>query len=500
MPKKPKKGEYDAIIIGAGMGGLASAVYLGQLGYSVLVVESHNRPGGYAHSFRRKKFVFDSAVRIVAGAEYGLLSELLEKANLNMELNFKKMDDIYSVYYPDKNFTVPRSKEGLINAYIKQFPKEADNINRLVNEMEKIYLSTIEMLKEEKSTTIISNKIFMKYKNYTFHDMVSEYLDDSNAIYSFSALWAYFGTPPSKGSALFFAYAIMSYFKEDIYYLEGSFQNLATAFSKKIKSLNGEVVLNNEVTKINVSENSVQGVYLATNDYVKSNLVISNCDLTKTIFNLVGKDYWPKRYLNKISKLNHSTSAFEVFMGINYPLEKLNLSHETFIYNDYDYSEFERKHSHLKDLGPEALSGLAITTPTLIDPSLAPEGHHTSIITTLVPYDIGVEWDSVKEDYQNQLIKMAEKAIPNLSRHIVFVESGSPKTMERYTNNSNGAIYGWEQSINQMNKRPQHETPIKGLYLSGQWTNPGGGVVSVILSGYQLVEKLKKKGNSNEIH
>ena len=85
---------------------------------------------------------------------------------------------------------------------------------------------------------------------------------------------------------------------------------------------------------------------------------------------------------------------------------------------------------------------------------------------------------------------MAEQAIPKLSEHLEYVESGTPLTMERYTNNSFGAIYGWEQNMKQMISRPQHETPIKGLYLSGHWTDPGGGVVSVLLSSYKLYQKL----------
>ncbi|WP_240159741.1 hypothetical protein [Paenibacillus aceris] len=92
---------------------------------------------------------------------------------------------------------------------------------------------------------------------------------------------------------------------------------------------------------------------------------------------------------------------------------------------------------------------------------------------------------------------MAEKAIPNLGSHLDFVESGSPLTMERYTNNSQGATYGWEQNMKQMTSRPQHGTPISGLYLSGHWTDPGGGVVSALLSGYKLYHKIINEASSS---
>ncbi|MFK4469728.1 phytoene desaturase family protein [Bacillus sp. RC252] len=493
MARRPKKDKYDVIVVGAGMGGLGAAVYLAQEGYSVLVVERHYRAGGYAHSFSRKKYTFDSAVRIVAGAkDDGLLYELLKKAGLNDQLEFERLDEVYSVFYPDQNFTVPRQTMGLIETYSNIFPHEKKNIENLVKEMEKLYVATMELLKSRDPMKMLANETIMKYRTMTFHDMVASFLKDPKAIYAFSALWVYYGTPPTKGSAMFFAYAIMSYFQEDIYYLKGSFQKLADAFVGRVQELGGEVCLNNEVKKIEVENKKVKGIHLSTGEYVEAPIVVCNGDLTKMMHELVGEEFFTARYKKRISRLTHSISAFEVFMGVDYPLEDLNLAHETFLFTGYDYDEFFNKHKNLKELGVDGLSGLAITTPTLVDRSLAPDGKHASVITTLVPYDIGRDWKDVKEQYQEKLISMAETVIPNLSGHIDFVESGTPKTMERYTNNTGGAIYGWEQNMNQLTSRPQHETPIEGLYLSGQWTDAGGGVVSVLLSSYKLLEKLTK--------
>ncbi|WP_100374831.1 phytoene desaturase family protein [Bacillus sp. FJAT-45037] len=494
MARKPKKSSYDIIIIGAGMGGLSAATYLAQEGYSVLVLDRHYRAGGYAHSFRRRKFTFDSAVRIVAGAkDGGLLEELLQAAGVVDEVEFLRLDDIYTAYYPDRKIDVSRSVNGLIEAYCREFPHESKNVQALVKEMEKLYEVTLMLLHSGDPLMVLSNPLMLKYRDKSFHELTSSFLQDPQAIYSFSALWAYYGTPPTQGSAMFFAYAIMSYFKEDIYYAKGSFQTLADAFVKRIQTLGGEVCLRNAVERVEVEDKQVKGVHLQTGEYVEASKVVCNGDFLKLMRDLVGEEHFPARYKKRIGKLKPSISAFEVFLGVDLPLEEHGLSHETFIYNDYSYDTFMEKHQDLKSLGPNGLSGLAISTPTLADKSLAPEGQHTAVLTTLVPYDIGSNWKDEKEAYQEQLISMAERAIPNLRDHIVHVESGTPLTMERYTNNSFGSIYGWEQNKQQMTGRPQHETPIKGLYISGQWTDPGGGVVSVILSGYKLWKKIAKE-------
>ncbi|MFA9557767.1 phytoene desaturase family protein [Evansella sp. AB-rgal1] len=494
MPKKRMKDKYDIIIVGAGIGGLGAATYLAQEGYSVLVLEKHYRVGGYAHSFRRNKYIFDSAVRIVAGAEGdGLLHDLLRKAGLDDTLPFIKLDEVYTAVYPEHQFTVHAGVQSFIDSYSTMFPHERQNIENLIKEMEDLYDATIHMLHAESPLAALSNPLVMKYRSLTFHEMLESFIDDPKLQFMLAALWGYYGASPTAGSAMYFSYAIMSYFKEGIYYLEGSFQTLADSFVKRIEACGGDVFINSEVTKIEVEDKAVKGVFLKKGHYIEAPVIISNGDMLKMIHSLVGVEKFSSRYRKKVDSLTLSMSAFEVFIGTDLPLEDMGLSHETFVYTDYDYDHIFQSHSDLKKLGIKGLKGLAISCPSLVDPSLSPEGKHTIIITTLVPYDIGGDWKSLKPEYEKALITLAEKAIPGLSEHIDFVESGTPLTMERYTNNSFGAIYGWEQTKKQMTTRPQHETPIKGLYLSGHWTDPGGGVVSVLLSSYKLFEKLMSK-------
>ncbi len=475
------------------MGGLGAAALFAQEGYSVLVAERHYRAGGYAHSFTRKKYTFDGAVRIVAGAEHedGLLHMLLDKVGLAGKLPFIRLDEVYSAHYPDHQFVVPRGVEGLIEAYSAQFPHERENIKELVREMEALYKVTIDMLHASDPMMVLSNPMIMKYRTVSFHDFVASYLKDPKAVYAFSTLWIYFGTPPKSGSTLYYAYAIMSYFQEDIYYLKGSFQGLADAYVKRIEECGGEVCLPNEVKKILVEDKKVKGIQLQTGEFVEAPLIICNGDFTKMVHQLVGADHFTGRFLKRISNSTVSPSAFEVFIGTDLPLHEMGLAHETFVSDRYDYEDIFQRHQNAATLGPDALVAAAISAPTLVDPSLAPEGKHTAIITTFVPYDIGEDWKEAKSRYEEAIIRIAEKAVPDLGKHLDFVESGTPLTMERYTNNTGGAIYGWEQNMKQMISRPQHEMPIQGLYISGHWTDPGGGIVSVLLSAYKLFNKIQ---------
>lgn len=92
-----------------------------------------------------------------------------------------------------------------------------------------------------------------------------------------------------------------------------------------------------------------------------------------------------------------------------------------------------------------------------------------------------------------------EKLFPDLRKHITFTEGATPRTMERYTLNLTGAIYGWELSPEQVGRgRLPHNTPINGLYLSGHWTQPGGGLYGVVISGLQTARMILGYKNTDE--
>jgi prolycopene isomerase len=124
-----------------------------------------------------------------------------------------------------------------------------------------------------------------------------------------------------------------------------------------------------------------------------------------------------------------------------------------------------------------------------VDPTLAADGKHLVVLTTLVDYDVGASWRDQKSRAEDALLVRAERALPGLTSSLCFAEGASPRTMERYTLNTAGAIYGWELSPSQVGPaRPSQRTPIAGLYLAGHWTRPGGGIYGVTVSGVQCAQ------------
>jgi prolycopene isomerase len=137
---------------------------------------------------------------------------------------------------------------------------------------------------------------------------------------------------------------------------------------------------------------------------------------------------------------------------------------------------------------------LMVSIPTLLDPSLAPPGQHILSVLINVPYHYQENWGGgdfekyrrIKEDFSQKILHQLEsKLIPGLRSHLLFYEAATPLTLERYTGNEMGAMYGLASTPQQVgNLRPPHQTPIPGLFQVGHYTRPSHGIVGASLSGF----------------
>jgi len=136
---------------------------------------------------------------------------------------------------------------------------------------------------------------------------------------------------------------------------------------------------------------------------------------------------------------------------------------------------------------------LILSIPTLLDPSLAPAGQHLLKVLVTVPYLYGKGWGGrnpdayrrIKDEFSKKILEQVEsKLIPDLRNHLLFCEAATPLTLERYTGNESGAMYGLASTPEQFgNSRPSQRTSIPGLIQVGHYTRPSHGIVGASLSG-----------------
>jgi prolycopene isomerase len=207
--------------------------------------------------------------------------------------------------------------------------------------------------------------------------------------------------------------------------------------------------------------------------------VISNVDLRQTALDLVGREHFGARWLERLERLEPSISAFVVYGATGLDLAGAP-AHETF-----SFAGFDHEAAYERSLAGDP-SWLTLTVPTRADPGLAPDGEHLYVLTTLLGYAPASRWRREKEGTTERLLALADGIVPGLRAATTFCEGGSPRTMERYTRNRAGALYGFALSPDQVGPgRPAAQTPLPGLLLAGHWTQPGGGVYGVLASGVE---------------
>jgi len=476
---------YDVIVVGAGLGGLTAGALLARAGRSVLVVERHDRPGGYAHAFRRRGYHFDSAVHVVGGCEPSpfeegaLLHRVLSVLGVRERCDFARVDPAYRVEWPGLALEAPSELDRFVEAHVEQFPREGKGIRGFVEDCLTI---RSEVSRAEEGAAVFHRPerfpLLLRYRRATLAQVLADRVGDPAARAALAALWPYLGLPPSRVSFLYFATMLMSYVADGTYYCRGSFQALAEAFVEALLRRGGELTLRSVVRRILVEDGRAAGVVLENGQRIAARLVISNADARQTVEELVGVEHFPRRYRQRLAAASTSISAFVVYAATGLDLARSDLAHETFLYAGPDADA-----AFASGLAGEP-AWLSLTAPSLLDPSLAPPGEHVLVLTTLIGPRSAARWRDAKPVLQERLLQRAALRLPGLARELRFAESATPRTFERYTRNQGGALYGFDVTPSQLGPgRLDNETPLPGLLLAGHWTRPGGGVLGVVRSG-----------------
>ncbi len=498
------KSRYDVIVIGSGVGGLTAASLLAKSGKSVLVIEAHDRPGGYAHGFNRKRYHFDSGVHLTSGCgKHGyqggqVIYKVITSLGITDQIEFIPVNPFSQACYPDFTARLPTSIDGFVGTLGQYFPDEAQGLKNLVDlclQITEEVAKADEVMADSGFFSQIEAKLpaFNQYRKFTLTEVCQGFINDPKLLSLFATNWPYLGLPPSQVSFVYWATMLIGYLVDGAYYCKGGFQKYADGLVHGLLKNKGDIVFKTWVKKIEIEKQTVKGIITDSGQRIGADAVISNADMRQTVTDLVGIEFFPKRYLQRLDRMRHSLSIFAVYIATDLPIHELGFAQEAFCYQSEDHEE------NFATIEQGELSFISITIPTLTDSSLAPAGEHVLMITTLLPYQKREIWKQLKPVVVEQMLDRAECYIPGLKEHLLFVDAGSPETMRRYTQNHQGAAYGWDVTPDQIGPgRISNRSPVSGLYYAGHWTTPGGGVYGVSVSGMQTAQQVLGITHQNE--
>jgi len=485
---------YDAVVIGAGIGGLIAANLLVREGLRVLLVEQHYMVGGYCSTFRRGGYTFDAATHFypLLGNPETLTGRLL--GELGIRTGWVKMDPVDTFHFPDgSRFEVPADFDVYRARLAKEFPAEAAALDSFFETVRETYL--LGLLHYFRGRPLEMLDRLAPWRDLTVRQALDRWFTDPKLKLLLTADCPHWGSPPGRTSFVFDSMLRLSYFLGN-YYPQGGSQAFADALAARFEEQGGHVLMSTMARRIRIEDGigegiargvdleSLRGPRAGHQDTVWAEAVISNADLLLTLERLVGPEHLEPGTLEPLRKLRPTFPCFLCHLGLEGVPDDVLEEAQGYYWDSWDMDR----------VGIDALR-FKIFSPTLYEPGMAPAGGQVVILQKVLEmdYESVADWPAHKARIETFLLEHLERRIPGILRRIVVKSSASALTSWRFTMNHQGAMLGWEMSPDQLGEnRPAINTTISNLHFVGHWTRPGGGITPVIVSAQEVARRVAR--------
>lgn len=465
-----EKYDYDAIIIGAGIGGLVCGCYLAKAGFKTLIVEKNAKPGGYCTSFTKKGFKFDACAHSLGSLrEGGILKTILKELKLLERTKITRSNPQDIIVTPEGRISFWNDINKTIVDFQKFFPKDASSIKKFFN-----FLLNCDGLK------------LNLLKNMTFHELLKQYFnnDKLKSVLSLPVL-GNTGMSANVSSALTAVALYKEFMLDGGYYPNDAMQKLPDIILERFKEYGGDILLSRFVNKITVRKNSIRGVEINKNRSFTAKYVISDIDATCTFFDLVGKKNISLTAQKKLKALKPSLSILILYLGLaNYKPTDLPMNTNVWFLPDYNT---ETNYNLARNGSVDSLNWFLLRFSA---------DFKSIIMLVNSPFKNKNYWEKNKCRLIDLFIKKIETIAPDISQHIMFKDAATPNTLYKWTSNYKGAAYGWEGNPKQFAIRELSQvTKIRNLYLTGHWATLGQGISGVARLGKDTAKIILNKEN-----
>lgn len=501
--------DWDAIVIGSGLGGLTAGAYLAANGLRTAVLEQHSIAGGNAHVFRRKQtFEFDVGVHYIGDCgPRGRIPTILRGVGLEGAVEFLEMDpDGFNTFlFPDFTFREPKGWDRYRARLLETFPRDeglgacVDALRAVAREMGGVRLP---VQPEDVPRLMREAPTLLQWGFRPLRDLYDEHRIGERARAVLAAESGDYALPPSRVPTVLHAALTDHYVRGGAYYPRGGGQVLSARLIESIRANGGDVYTCARVERILVEAGRARGVRMTDGRELRAPVVISNADLKRTFLGMIDREHVQPETVARIESYRMALPLFCVYLGLDVDLRDRMPNTNYFTFGSYDFEAIYRESYE----GRCASTDFAyITVASVKDPgttAIAPPGCSSLQVMTIAPSDPrfwGFEdgtpasksgyrrnptYRAVKERLTEELVDAAERVLPGIRDHIVWRESATPMTQERFTLATGGTSYGIELACDQFGpNRPSPRTEIEGLFLAGASTVFGHGISSVMRGG-----------------
>ncbi len=477
---------YDAIIIGAGLGGLTAGAKLAKEGKKVLLIEQHEIPGGCATTFRRHSYTMEVGLHEMDGLHSGdIKTKIFNDLGIFERVKFLRVPEFYRFYNTRYDIVVPHDPAEASEILKKTFPGDAEGID-----------TYFEHVLNARKIMVASKGV----KDRSIGEFLDEIIDDENLKLILLGNLGYFHDDPYTLSYYYYINAQGSYYRGGANFVKGGSQKLSDAFVDVIISNGGDLRLRHEVTEIIYEDDRPVGVrYRSTrgSDDIYSDRaaeIVVSSSLPMLAEKLLPGDKG-RELQQAIGGLEPGASLLTVYYGFKKALKSLgNKNYSTFIFDESVNKQSDILENNHSDF---ARRSFTFVDYSQLESGLAPAGKSVGAACCI---DYTGDWEALSsEDHKARKAGVADmittrldKLIPGFRDAIDHVEVATALTVKKYTLNKNGAVYGFAQKPGKSNAYLSVLPP--NMHIASAWGKFGGGFSGAIYSGYMTaMEILRKK-------
>jgi all-trans-retinol 13,14-reductase len=527
--------EVDVAIVGAGLGGLVAGATLARAGRSVAVFDAHYVAGGCATHFTRgprsKRYHFDVGVHYVGdcGAE-GQIPRMLRGLDAPVEFEPLDADGFDTLVFPDLTFRIPADVGLYRERLLGLFPDQRRGIDGYLRVLQAVMRAGRTMDANDgridwraalsMARDALPLALHAEHTIAQLFDRVG--VRDPRLRAVLLGQSGDYGLPPSRVSAMLHLGLAGHYFR-GAYYPRGGGQRIADAIADSLERAGGTLHLRRPVARVRVESGRAVGIELAPRggdpaETVRAKAVLSNADLKRTLLDLVGPEHLPTEWVTRTTKLEMAAALSITFLGVKGDLRDRGMRAANYWqFDGYDVEEFYRRGA-TGDGAALSPFGCYVTSASLKDPRHrgfhAPDGVTNVEVMTVVPPsgpawgvspDDAVAWRyrdnaayrAKKQRLEDDMIARLDRLFPGAAADVVFRETATPVTHERYTRASDGTGYGLAATPAQfMKRRPGYAGPLPGLFLCGASTRAGHGIVGSMMGGHRAALRILRAGDT----
>ncbi|OEK03782.1 hypothetical protein BFP97_07305 [Roseivirga sp. 4D4] len=508
--------KYNTIVIGGGLAGLTAGATLSKFGKKVLLLEQHYKPGGCATTFKRGDFIVEVGLHEMSGIlENGTLPQIFKMLEVDQKIDLLKVPEFYAAFSDRGQFVLPHSYDAAAKALLDKYPEDEKGIRRFMKVLRGIRKEGVSQPRSKLVRKLIYPFMPLLYPNlveaskHTVGSWLDKYITNESAKLDLVAHIAYWGDDPYTLSMFYYGLPFSGFIENGGHFIQGGSQKLSDQLAAYIEKQGGTVLLGKKAEKIVTQNGRVTGVTFRDSFNQDMSPVTINCDNVVAncaipVVPAMLDEPFASSLKKQISGKVNSCSLLCMYLGFNKKIEEFGVGHYSNVIEGEDVRSLKDvKSNHQGDWNKRRF---IFVDYGKVDAQLAPPDKSEGVICTV---DYVQDWEGLndeeykakKEEVAQILLQRLDKQFPGIRESIEYYEVSTSKTIQRYTSNPTGSVYGYAQTKEQIgNERFRNNFLIPNLYFASAWAFPGGGFEGSITGGFLAALQMNKDKIWTSVH